>query len=390
MHPKRQDIDLNAALAPFGRSGTGAIAMEAGNTNWSWRLADDTLFTVFVDSDTAATARLVGMLQHFEAHGLTTNRVVPTSAGAPLGDVLGLPTMLKSWMPGHTLIQPRPDELVALGREVATLHSIPPVKGLPCDHLFGIPEAATVVGSGLDDGFEGALDAALKRLLPVMSSELPRGLIHGDLFGDNIVQQGDKVSIIDFEEASLSPLVADLGMALVGVCSPGAVADADLGTALLRGYIGGRSLSEAEWDALPDVTALAAWSCASWRFWRYHISRPIPERAQLHLEMVRLAKAWPSSVRSIRTQLATKRLAGPGDLKRPLDEPCVEDHAGHAQQAHNEKPSKVHVEGTRRPGAHRVGQGGQRADGDPESAVLAHDEVCAASAGGQDVLKART
>lgn len=277
--------------------------MTAGNRNWSWRLADGTLFTVLVDGDAASAGRLVGMLQHLEAHGIHTNRVIPTSAGAPLSRALGFPTLLKSWLPGRTLKSPGPSDLVALGGAVAALHGIPAGTGLPIDHLFGMPESAIVVGSGLDDAFEAQLEAALAPRFRGQSSELPRGLIHGDLFGDNVVKQGDQMGLIDFEEASLSPLVADLGMALVGVCSPGGEPRVDLGTAFVRGYLAVRALSEAEWDALPGVTALAAWSCASWRFWRYRISRPIPERAQLHLEMVQLARTWPDLVRSLRRRL---------------------------------------------------------------------------------------
>ncbi len=76
--------------------------------------------------------------------------------------------------------------------------------------------------------------------------ELPCGLIHGDLFRDNVLLNGDEVSgLLDFESASLGSYAYDLMVTLLAWCY-GAELEEDLVLALLRGYSSVRTLTRAE------------------------------------------------------------------------------------------------------------------------------------------------
>lgn len=85
-----------------------------------------------------------------------------------------------------------------------------------------------------------------------------RGIIHGDLFRDNVLWNGDRIAaILDFEQASSGSLPYDLGVCINDWCWTGGPRF-DLARALLRGYESVRPLSGADRAALPVETRAAA------------------------------------------------------------------------------------------------------------------------------------
>jgi homoserine kinase type II len=289
---QREDIDLHSILAQYSQYEADPTPMAGGNTNWSWRLRGQLILTVMADATVSAANTLARLLEHLERHKFSTNIIGRTDDGERCGTFQGRPVLLKYFMAGEVEADPDAEALRHIGAELAALHAVPPMDGLPKDHLYGLPEAPLVLASDIDPAFSRDLGAALARLQPVLTSDLPRGLIHGDLFHDNVlVYRGTDmlITILDFEEASISPFAADLGMAIIGLCIRDGAPDPEAIAALLQGYEAVRPLSAAERAAIPPLAALAAWACASWRFWRYHLTRPMPERADLHREMAELA-----------------------------------------------------------------------------------------------------
>lgn len=101
-----------------------------------------------------------------------------------------------------------------------------------------------------------ALGAHLARLyalhaeLTASAPALPRGVVHGDLFRDNVLWQGDQlVALLDWESASDGVVVYDLAVTLLAWCC-GDTLDWQLARALVAGYQSERPLSEAEWQGL--------------------------------------------------------------------------------------------------------------------------------------------
>ena len=94
---------------------------------------------------------------------------------------------------------------------------------------------------------------------------LPRGLIHGDLFRDNVLwQQGELRALLDFESASLGLFAYDLMVCVHAWCY-GDAYDLRLVAALFDGYARERPPEAAEWSALPALGALAALRFATTR-----------------------------------------------------------------------------------------------------------------------------
>lgn len=120
--------------------------------------------------------------------------------------------------------------------------------------------------------FAATRDPALARAALVLREELDaaaaaravrdratQGIIHGDLFRDNVLwDAGRLVAILDFEQASGGSLAYDLAVCINDWCWTGDVR-LDLVSALLAGYQGVRPLTPADREALViEVRAAAA------------------------------------------------------------------------------------------------------------------------------------
>jgi homoserine kinase type II len=121
------------------------------------------------------------------------------------------------------------------------------------------------------EGFRASSDPALAEAIPIMGAELAyladhaaergaavHGIIHGDLFADNVLFDGDRLAaFIDFEQASSGSLVYDLAVCLNAWCYTDAF-DRELITSMIAGYGHVRSLDRAEANALAIEVRAAA------------------------------------------------------------------------------------------------------------------------------------
>jgi homoserine kinase type II len=94
------------------------------------------------------------------------------------------------------------------------------------------------------------LRALYRELVEKLPTGLPTGVIHGDLFRDNVLWQGDElVALLDWESASDGILVYDLAVTILAWCC-GETLDWALARQLVDGYRQERELEAAEWEAL--------------------------------------------------------------------------------------------------------------------------------------------
>ena len=103
------------------------------------------------------------------------------------------------------------------------------------------------------------LDEEVGYLEHYLESKLPKGIIHGDLFLDNLLFRGDRVVVVfDFEAASRGKYIFDLATAVNALCYDGERYDLKRFEALIAGYESLRTLSLAEWDAFPNELRFSA------------------------------------------------------------------------------------------------------------------------------------
>ncbi|MGH7805153.1 MAG: phosphotransferase, partial [Candidatus Binatia bacterium] len=92
-----------------------------------------------------------------------------------------------------------------------------------------------------------------------LEGKLPKGIIHGDLFSDNVLLKGEKVvGIVDFEAACRGKFVFDLATAVNALCFVEGEYQLRRFEAFIAGYESLRTLSLAEWDAFPNELRFSA------------------------------------------------------------------------------------------------------------------------------------
>lgn len=102
-------------------------------------------------------------------------------------------------------------------------------------------------------------------------SELPRGVIHGDMFRDNVFWQGDRVSaVIDWESASDGDLLYDLCVVFLAWCYGDDFRWPEA-RALFAGYTATRPLEPSEVAALRTLCLAGAARFSTTRILDFHL-----------------------------------------------------------------------------------------------------------------------
>jgi len=223
------------------------------------------------EADVAWEARLVAALA---AGGLPTPPPLPAADGrpyAPLAGAAGKWVSVFPWRGGGHLAPSAVTaaHAAALGEALAALHEIG--AALPAawrrDSIYDHEHLVARYR-----GFAASDDPALARAIEVLGEELAvaeaaapirraatAGIIHGDLFRDNVLWEGERITaVLDFEQASGGSLVYDLAVCVNDWCWDGAPRP-ELARALLEGYQRRRPLLDADRAALPvELRAAAA------------------------------------------------------------------------------------------------------------------------------------
>lgn len=122
-----------------------------------------------------------------------------------------------------------------------------------------------------------ALTAALDRWVARRNPRLPRGLVHGDLFRDNVLWSGGSIAaLLDFESAADGPYAYDLAVTLLAWCF-GDAFRRELAAAMLAGYESRRALAPEEREGLLAEACVAAVRFAATRITDYAL-RPAGAR----------------------------------------------------------------------------------------------------------------
>jgi len=117
--------------------------------------------------------------------------------------------------------------------------------------------------------------------------ELPRGVVHCDVFLDNLILDRDGVlHLIDWEEVARDAFLLDIARAIIGCCRVEQRMDLTLAGALVRGYQRGRVLSGVEREVLHRVSVHAGLLSTFWRYEQLTLSRPEQGRVEMYRELM--------------------------------------------------------------------------------------------------------
>ncbi len=208
----------------------------------------------------------LGLTDHLSARGFPAPRPIAARDGAVVSMLNGRPAALISWLEGAWLRAPSEADCWAAGAMLARLHAASDDYAPTLDNRFGVPawralaQACRPLARGRYASMLARLDAQIEDLAATWPTELPRGVIHGDYFPDNILFQDGAVSgVIDYYFACTEMRAYDLAIAINAWCFDGSGAfDAQAAAGFCTGYAEERPLSDAERAALPILCRGAA------------------------------------------------------------------------------------------------------------------------------------
>lgn len=233
---------------------------------------------IYEEQDADGAARELALLNELAACGVPTPAARPAKDGAVLAKHRGKPVAVFPFLDAHIVCQARvtPERCRAVGDALARVHLCPVEFVHP--GRFTLADLRRRLDAALEyPAFRADIErirAALERFAALRDPSLPTGLIHGDLFRDNVLwDDGHILALIDFESASHGVLAYDLMVTVLAWCF-GDGFDTELAAAMLESYHARRPLSPAEIAALPVEGALAALRFATTRITDYSLRAP--------------------------------------------------------------------------------------------------------------------
>ncbi len=272
---------------------TAFSVMDGGLENTSYCIETSSaryVLTLWDQKSLKDATNLANLLVYLTDQGIRTSRVVvpPKEPIVFLHDEK--PVMLKRYVDGDVTTNLTGSLLIQLGEEMARLHKIPAPSYVPQSFPYGRSQFPEVTNSNLGHAYIDWLSEKNSYLQKRIPQQLPMALIHGDVFFDNLIVQGDQLmAIIDFEEACHYYRNFDLGMVIVGACRDRQGISFEKAGWFIRGYQKETTLQSIERETLKTFAIYAAVATSFWRFRQYHLRRPEPQLYDKHLEMQTLA-----------------------------------------------------------------------------------------------------
>lgn len=203
----------------------------------------------------------LALMAHLAARGIPCPQPLADSQGHYWRELAGKPAALLSCLPGTDIEKPSLKDCAVLGAALARLHlaaaDFPTPLPNPCGTAWREKVGRELLPQVNQDEY-GQLLAELEFQATQDYSQLPHGIIHGDLFRDNVLWQGEQLSgILDFYFAGSDALLFDLAV----VANDWSVDSTSL-RELVAGYQRVRPISDAEaqaWPALCRAAALRFW-----------------------------------------------------------------------------------------------------------------------------------
>ncbi len=262
------------------------------NSNFLLRLKDgsEVVLKAWFANSVEEVGRVVQRHIHLDSHGIPTTVPLQLSNGSHFAERNGVAWTILPFVPGGMLGCDE-DSLRSLGGVLSRMSSIPLADCFPESYRMGFDLFEEVISlssrMGVSDPFVEMLTSQIAGIRRDFPSNLPMGILHGDLFPYNVIGSGGRVSaILDLEEAWTGPMAFDLAMACVGFGWDGTVPAWERWKALFDGYQSVRKLTQDEVDSLPFLHYFATLSIAAWRFWKHNLSEPDEFLSDRYVEMV--------------------------------------------------------------------------------------------------------
>jgi len=208
----------------------------------------------------------LGLLKHLSARGIACPVPVRNRSGKPSSRLNDRPAALMTFLAGLSLRRPEAKHCAAAGDALAALHEAGKDFILTRPNSLGLKDWLPLVAScapradDVQSGLRLVIETAMEELRADWPDGLPSGVIHADLFPDNVLFMNDRVSgLIDFYFACNDAYAYDLAVMLNSWCfEQDGTYNITKGKALIAAYRARRALSDTELAALPVLARGAA------------------------------------------------------------------------------------------------------------------------------------
>jgi len=270
--------DLAAIIAEFDVGtliSAKGIAEGVSNSNWLVEALDAGgtatryILTMYEGRTEASDLPFfLGLLDHLAARSCPVPRTIHDRTGASHRFHDGKALALIEFLPGVSVSDPTPGQARAVGAALAQVHlAAADFSGTRANGM-GLAAWKALLGDCGSDGLESIqpdLSRIVERELEMLSSawpsNLPVGVIHADLFPDNVLMLGERVTgLIDFYFACTDITAYDLAVTHAAWCfsADGRRFLPALSAELIAGYESVRGLQAAERNALPLLARAAS------------------------------------------------------------------------------------------------------------------------------------
>ena len=262
-------FDVGALISAKG------IAEGVSNSNWlietTGREARSARFILTMyekRTDVSQLPFFLGLLDHLAARGCPVPRTIHDSEGKSYRFHEGKALALIEFLPGVSVSTPTPAQAAAVGAALAHVHLAAAEFTGERKNSLGLADWQALANACGAEGLASIhpdLADLVERELAFLSThwpqDLPRSVIHADLFPDNVLMLGNEVAgLIDFYFACTDITAYDIAIAHAAWCfsDGGGRFNPGVSEALLSGYHAIRPLSARERASLPILARGAA------------------------------------------------------------------------------------------------------------------------------------
>jgi len=257
-----QKYDVGQAISFKG------IAEGIENSNYLLDTTSDRFILTLYEKRTNAAdlPYFLGLMSHLATKGLPAPLPISDTAGNALQTLAGRPACMISFLQGVSTACIGESHCAEVGTALAHMHTALADYSPNRTNSMGLGAWAEIINmvkdeaDSIEPGLKNLIEAEYAFLQAHWPTGLPTGTVHADLFPDNVLFTGGKITgLIDFYFACTDMLALDLAICINAWCFDDAHAfDAPRAKRLVEMYDTYRPLTPAELDALPVICRGAA------------------------------------------------------------------------------------------------------------------------------------
>jgi homoserine kinase type II len=225
------------------------------------------VLTLFENRGPKELLFFVGYLTYLESSGLPVPGPLVTSSNEALQFISGKPVLLFNRAPGKYYEMAAPRHCESIGAVLGSIHRAGESFKEKHHYPWGLGwmrETAMLLENELDEADINLARQQIALMEELQAKPLPKGIIHGDLFRDNVLWVNDRITaVIDFYEAGFDILLLDLAIVINDwCCLDDGTLDRDKASAIITGYRSQREFSESEkqnWQSISQAAASRFW-----------------------------------------------------------------------------------------------------------------------------------